>query len=124
MQTNNHTFGYTQQPARKASNTIPGLKVAYGSKAQQPPNQFEIPLPVRKQEPTTNRPEKGFFGRLKVQLLNLVSDEVITERPIGLAQLTQKTFQPHQAVTDASFFRRGQTIQDYRFNQLVDSRKR
>jgi hypothetical protein len=82
-----------------------------------------MPLPVKKQTPAPQG-EKGFFGRLKDQLLNLVSEEVSTERPIGIAQLTQKTFQPHQEVPDASFFRRGQTIQDYRFNQLVDSKQR
>ena len=123
MQTNNQPFGYTQ-PARQTNKPIPGLKVAYGSKAQQQPvNQFEIPLPVRKQEPATQQ-EKGFFGRLKEQILNLVSEEVSNERPIGIAQLTQKTFQPHQEVANTSFFRNGQTIQDYRFNQLIDPGKR
>jgi hypothetical protein len=99
--------------------------VAYGSKAQQAFGQgdsFEIPLPVKRQEPAMPQ-EKGFFGRLKDQILNLVTEESATERPIGIAQLTQKTFQPHQAVADTSFFRSGQTMQDYRFNRLVDPNK-
>src|SRR5687768_4296979 len=111
MQTNQSTYGFAQT-GNKPQRTAPGLKMTYGSKAQQPQTQFQIPLPAQKAASVTQN--TGLLSRLKEKIWHMVTEEA-THRPIGIAQLTQKTFQPHQ---DSSFFRRG-AMQDYRFPQLI-----
>jgi hypothetical protein len=117
MQTNQSTYGFAQTGSYQPQKVAPGLKMTYGNKANQAQNQFQIPLPTKKAEPAVEK--QGLFGRLVEKIWHMVSEEA-TDRPIGIAQLTHKTFQPHQEVGGSSFFRNGQTLQDYRFKQLVD----
>ncbi|MCE3235100.1 MAG: hypothetical protein K0Q50_1280 [Vampirovibrio sp.] len=120
MQTNYFANGF-QQPVTKASKPIPGLKVAYGSQAQSSSRQYDFPLPIQPTQGQTQQSGKGVFAKLKDSLINLVTEEAPSDRPIGISQLSRKTF---QAVADdagqPTVFKQGQTIQDYRFNQLVD----
>ena len=65
---------------------------------------------------------------MKDSLFNLVTEEstaTSNERPIGISRLSNTTFQASQSSQSGntgSFFKDSQPIQDYRFNQLVDSR--
>lgn len=82
--------------------------------------------PVLFNQPTQPAPKqannKGFIGQLKDKLWNMVTEEASPERPIGISQLTRKTFSVRQEAAGNSFFKNGQTLQDYRFNQLTQTR--
>ena len=110
----------TQFSGNKANRPIPGMKLAYGSQAQQRPIQPQA-APVQTSGKTAN---PGLFSRLKESLLNLVTEESGTsnERPIGISRLSNTTFQASAQNQSASFFKSSQPIQDYRFNQLIDPR--
>lgn len=69
--------------------------------------------------PAQQAASKGFLGRLKDGLYNLVMEESSAQRPIGISQLTRKTFNVRQEVAHRSAFRNGQMMQDYRFSQLT-----
>ncbi len=117
---------------RPVNRPIPGLKVAYGSQAQQSIERIEIQArqsaPVQrpqldkslKQVAPDNR--KGLFSRITEGLFNMVTEEVpVNERPIGISQLSRTTFQAAANRQAPAFFKNSQPIQDYRFNQLVTS---
>jgi hypothetical protein len=102
----------------KPNRSIPGLKVAYGSQAQQQPVQYQNPAA---QKPIS-APTQSLFSRLKASLFHMVTEEAANERPIGISQLSHTTFQASPDRDTTSFFKNSQPIQDYRFNQLVDPR--
>ena len=118
-----------QYNANTRHKSVPGMKIAYGDIAQyvstapQAGQPVAIPLqyihygaPTQQAQPTTR---KGLFGKLREGLYNMVTEEAAPERPIGISQLSRKTFNVRQEVAQQSFFRNGQAIQDYRFNQLI-----
>lgn len=94
------------------SGTIPGLKVAYGQSAAQPRGQFGSLAQNDKQE------QKGLFGRLKDSIFHMVTEEAEADRPIGISQLSRKTF---AATDDSPIVRSGRNMTDYRFNQLINN---
>ena len=52
----------------------------------------------------------------------MVTEEAPNDYPIGISQLSRKTFLASEDT--AALFRSGQTIQDYRFTQLIEPRRR
>ena len=120
MQTNYFANGFPQ-PVTKASKPIPGLKVAYGNQAQSSVQYYDMPLPSPAGKTQSPQTDKGLFSKLKDSIINLVTEEAPTDRPIGISQLSRKTFQASpNGSTQPAVFKQGQTIQDYRFSHLVD----
>lgn len=105
----------------KPNRPIPGLKVAYGSQAQQsaPTPPYQAPTPPQ----YSTAPSKSLFSRLKDKFFHIVTEEAPNELPIGISQLSRTTFQASSDRQTTSFFKNSQPIQDYRFNQLVDPRQ-
>jgi hypothetical protein len=95
---------------------IPGLTVAYGSQAQQ--TTLQAPQPARSTQPAGG----GLFFRLKDRLFNMVTEDSakLSERPIGLSQLTQVTFQANPYGPASNFFKNSQPVQDYRYKPLTE----
>ena len=116
-----------QTPGNAVSQTqnrpIPGLTVAYGSQAQQTTPQAQQTTP-QAQQPTraTQSAAGGLFFRLKDRLFNMVTEDSskLSERPIGLSQLTQVTFQANPYAPAPNFFKNSQPVQDYRFKPLTE----
>lgn len=93
--------------------TVPGLKVAYGSNAAANPFQD---LEVQGER-------KSFLSKLKNAVLNLVTEEAENDRPIGISQLSRNTFKASEEFAGRTIVRSGRAIQDYRFNQLVEPKR-
>ena len=91
--------------------TVPGLKVAYGNVAS-PFTSGEEPSEARTEK-------KSFFGRMKEAVINLVTEEAVNERPIGISQISRHTFQASEQA-GRTIVRSGRPAQDYRFNQLIE----
>lgn len=128
MRTNNYSnpFQYTsgnQQAVLKGRKAV--LRQTEPQPARQPlyyaPVMIEQPRQAASGATSANQPAKGLFGQLKEKIWNLISEETSGDRPIGISQLTRKTFSVRQEVAHDSFFRNGQTLQDYRFSQLTRS---
>jgi hypothetical protein len=69
--------------------------------------------------------EKGFFTRLKEEIMDLLFEEAEKDRPIGISQLTKRTFQVTDEFAGRSVYKHpSRTFQDYRFHQLVDAGQR
>lgn len=64
---------------------------------------------------TASEAPKGLLAKLWY----LISEESSPERPIGISQLTGTPLKTRQSVAKPSYFRNGQTVQDYRFKQLT-----
>lgn len=62
---------------------------------------------------------QGLFGKLKQSIWHLVSEESKQDRPIGISQLTRKTFNVRPEVASASVFKNSQLAQDFRFANLT-----
>lgn len=130
MQTNYGTSGtssypnYANPPQPKP---VPGLKVAYGSHAQAPSQAYNpINIPITNGTMAQNIPgtePRGLFAKVKKKLFHMVTEEAPTDYPIGISQLSRKTFQA-SGEEATSLFRSGQAIQDYRFNLLVEPKRR
>lgn len=65
------------------------------------------------------RPQQGLFGQLTSTLLSFVFDRNPQERPIGISQISPKTFQAADPKSDSVFFKNNRTYQDFRFNKLT-----
>jgi hypothetical protein len=69
--------------------------------------------------------QKGFFSRLKEEIVDLLFEAAEKDRPIGISQLTKQTFAVTDQFAGRSVYKQpSRTFQDYRFNQLVDSGQR
>ncbi len=101
----NKTYYNYSQP------TVPGLKVAYGGNAASRFNNY-LPLPEK---------PKGWFSRLKDSIIDLVTEEAEADRPIGISQLSRNTFTASDDASRNTIVRNGRPMQDYRFNQLIDT---
>lgn len=68
--------------------------------------------------------EKSVYCRVKDWIVDLCFEKPVPERPIGLSQLSRRTFMATEAVPVSSS--RGQMVQqqrvtqDYRFQQLIN----
>ena len=131
MQTNYGSSGnssYANYANQQRPKPVPGLKVAYGSQAQaqsQTYSPVNIPLPTARNtmgqtQPTTE--PMGLFAKVKQKLFHMVTEEAPNDYPIGISQLSRKTFLASEDT--AALFRSGQAIQDYRFTQLIEPRRR
>ena len=106
----------------RANRPIPGLKVAYGEKAQQQINQSNksVAKPAVQNRPTATL---GLLGMIKASVKKLTQKKSPQpEYPIGISQLTQTTFQATPNRMPTSFFRPTPAIQDYRFKQPLGPR--
>jgi hypothetical protein len=115
MQSNQYanSFSYATTNTQKP---IPGLKVAYGSHAYLLPHQYsDLNADPISAEPS---PSSSLFHRLKKSILNMVTEEASDQLPIGISQLSRKTFQATEP--RSAIFKQKQAIQDYRFNQLTE----
>lgn len=125
MQTSNYSnrfqaAGNTQKPLLQGRKAMPQ---AEAPQAAQPVYYAPVMQGSDMRSNTLQTPSKGFIGQLKDKLWHMVSEENTTERPIGISQLTRKTFNVRQEAANNSFFKNGQTLQDYRFNQLIQTRR-
>lgn len=60
------------------------------------------------------RPKESIFSRLTDSLMDLIFEEV-DERPIGMSQLSRKTFTSADPDQPGVFFKNTPTFSDYRF---------
>lgn len=60
------------------------------------------------------RPRQSIFSRLTESLMDLIFEEA-DERPIGMSQLSRKTFTPADPEQPGVFFKNTPTFNDYRF---------
>lgn len=99
------------------STAVPGLKVAYGQAAMRP----EPPKPSRfgYEEPEIQA-ERSLYARIWDAIIDLVTEEAEVDRPIGISQLSRKTFRASADVAEQTFVCSGRGTQDYRFNQLIN----
>jgi hypothetical protein len=98
----------------RSPQTVPGLKVAYGSAAS------PFSYAASDEEPLAR---KGFFARLKDAVFNLVTEEAENDRPIGISQISRRTFQASETVSGQTIVRSDRGTQDYRFSQLVEPQR-
>ncbi len=129
MQTNYGTSGnssYANYASPQKPKPVPGLKVAYGSQAQSHVySTVNISLPTARNTMMQTQPATepmGLFAKVKQKLFHMVTEEAPNDYPIGISQLSRKTFLASEDT--AALFRSGQAIQDYRFNQLIEPRRR
>ncbi len=60
------------------------------------------------------RPGKSIFSRLTDSLMDLIFEEA-EDRPIGMSQLSRKTYTPADPDQPGVFFKNSPTFSDYRF---------
>lgn len=121
MQTSDYSNRF--QAAGIKQPLLQGRKIAAPTENQPVAPQPVYYTPVMlNHNPEQPSPHKGFLGQIKDKLWHMVSEEAKPERPIGISQLTRKTFNVRQEVASNSFFRNGQSLQDYRFNQITQNR--
>lgn len=126
MRTNNYSNPF-QYASGDQQSVLKGRKAT--PRQAEPPQQPVYYAPVMIEQPrqaaasatSANQPSKGLLGQLKEKIWHMISEETSGDRPIGISQLTRKTFSVRQEVANDSFFRNGQTLQDYRFSQLTRS---
>lgn len=90
---------------------IPGLKVAYG-------------IETDRTQPQPQKDAKSWLGRLKNTVVNLVTEEAEADRPIGIAQLSKRTFLAHPGSSEKTMVRHSNPLQDYRFRFISEPRQR
>lgn len=84
--------------------SIPGLKVAYGDAALMYHAVDALQEPGPQVKPAAQKaPLSQWLGRLKHNMVNLLTEEVPPYRPIGLSRLTRQTFQPTQASSSTMY---------------------
>lgn len=89
---------------------IPGLKMAYGAQA--------ISDVSKQSAPETQ--SKNWLGRLKSTVVNIVTEEAESDRPIGIAQLSRHTFLAHPHSSHRTMVQSSNPLQDYRFRFISD----
>jgi hypothetical protein len=117
MQTNSDPNRFQYAGGRQK--TLLNGKKAVPQKTQetaQPQAVYYAPVILgQPQTPSRNVQPKGLLGKLWY----LISEESSPERPIGISQLAASPFKARKEGGKPSFFRNGQTIQDYRFNHHI-----
>lgn len=75
--------------------------------------------------PICDVPKKntGLLGRLKEAVIELVTEEAELELPLGINQLTRKTFQASDHVKGQTFYRSGRSNLDFQVRQTLLGRR-